>query len=118
VQPSQASTGWLVGGGTDAESATTLAEYQKQVAAAVATYEENIWRELEPEVGLQLTQTESEVKKLGSVLQVLRDEIESEKRAQVCVVCVCVCGGGGGVMVAAGRACVNTFVRLCSFAPL
>ena len=82
LQPAHATTGWLVGGGTDPESATVVTEYQKKIAEAVGTYEENIWRELEPEVALQLTQTEGEVKKLGAVLQVLRDEIESEKRGQ------------------------------------
>jgi hypothetical protein len=77
-----AASGWLVGGGTDPESAAVLAEYQKKIADAVAVYEENIWRELEPEVALQLTQTEAEVKKLAGMLQVLRDEIDTEKRTQ------------------------------------
>ena len=69
-QPTQASLGWLVGGGSDPESASVLASYQKRVAEAVAQYEENVWRELDPEVASALTQTEGEVKRLGGVLQV------------------------------------------------
>lgn len=70
AQPAHVPTGFLLGGGTDPDSADILAQYQKQVSEAVAIYEENIWRELEPEQALALTQTEEEVKKLGSTLQV------------------------------------------------
>ncbi len=48
----------------------------------MTTYEENVWRELDPEVASQLSQTEAEVTRLSGVLSVLRDEVESEKKAQ------------------------------------
>ncbi len=81
-QPALASTGWLVGGGADPDSAAVLASFQKRVAEAVTLYEENLWRELDPEVAAQLTQTEAEVRKLSGMLQVLRDEVENEKKLQ------------------------------------